>query len=124
MNYQFDTNYEKEQVQHLCSDESVALELDANKKRIMEAFAKYGIEILSTKAHISSTIALYEIVFAPVFSSMYSIGDDIYHCLSACGIKIVPSCGNGTACFYVLVKRPSKNNVNVINEINDESGGT
>lgn len=106
---------QKEQVQHLCSRESVASELDANKKRIMEAFAKYGIEILSTKAHIGSTIALYEIVFAQALPSIYSLGDEIYHCLSACGIKIIPSCGNGTASFYVLVPRPSKKDVNVIN---------
>ena len=115
---------QKKQVQHLCSEDSVVLELDANKKRIMEVFAKYGIEILSTKAHLSSTIALYEIVFAPAFSSKYSLGNEIYHSLSACGIKIVPSCGNGTACFYVIVPHPSKKNVNVINEINDESEGT
>lgn len=84
---------------------------DANKRRIKEVFGKFGIDISSVRTLIASTLALYEIVFVPDWRSlqMSSLEDEIYHSLSARGIRIVPSLrGNGTVGIYVIVPRLSK----------------
>ena len=80
---------QKEQIQYLYSEESAASELDANKRRIKEVFGKFGIEISSIKTLMSSTFALYEIVFTPDWRSlqMSSLENEIYHNLSAHGIR-------------------------------------
>ena len=100
----------EKQVQYHCSEKSVALELNAAKKRILEVFRNYGIGTRSVKAFLSSNIAMYEIAFAPDghFSKISSLENDIYHSLSALGIRTVPSIrGNATAVMNVIVPRSS-----------------
>lgn len=89
------------------SSEEVSLGADAVKKQIMEVFGKYGIDILRIKASMTPTIAMFEI-FCVSGENIHLVVNEIYHTLSAVGIRTVPLVrGKGTAVIYVLVPRPS-----------------
>ena len=74
-------------------------ELNANKNKIVETLANYGIEIVNIKATIGPTVTLYEIVPAPGvrISKIRNLEDDIALSLAALGIRIIaPIPGKGT----------------------------
>jgi len=74
-------------------------ELNANKNKIVDTLANYGIEITNIKATIGPTVTLYEIVPAPGvrISKIRNLEDDIALSLAALGIRIIaPIPGKGT----------------------------
>jgi len=74
-------------------------ELTANKNKIVDTLANYGIEIVEIKATIGPTVTLYEIVPAPGvrISKIRNLEDDIALSLAALGIRIIaPIPGKGT----------------------------
>jgi S-DNA-T family DNA segregation ATPase FtsK/SpoIIIE len=74
-------------------------ELEANKDRIVETLANYGVGIASIKATVGPTVTLYEIVpqAGNRISKIKSLEDDIALSLAALGIRIIaPIPGKGT----------------------------
>ena len=85
-----------------------AEELEANKDRIVETLANYGISIASIKATIGPTVTLYEIIpeAGVRISKIKSLEDDIALSLAALGIRIIaPMPGKGT----IGIEVPNKN---------------
>lgn len=74
-------------------------EQKANKERIVQVLANFGVEVASIKATVGPTITLYEITLAPgiKISKVRSLEDDIALSLAALGIRIIaPIPGKGT----------------------------
>ncbi len=84
-------------------------ELQANKDKIVETLANYGIKIDTIKATIGPTVTLYEIVPAPGIriSKIKSLENDIALSLAALGIRIIaPMPGKGTIGIEVPNQNP------------------
>ena len=84
-------------------------ELEANKNKIVETLANYGIQIDKIKATIGPTVTLYEIVPAAGvrISKIKNLEDDIALSLAALGIRIIaPIPGKGTIGIEVPNKKP------------------
>ncbi|MBR4391985.1 MAG: DNA translocase FtsK 4TM domain-containing protein [Bacteroidales bacterium] len=84
-------------------------ELEANKNKIVETLANYGIQIDKIKATIGPTVTLYEIVPAAGvrISRIKNLEDDIALSLAALGIRIIaPIPGKGTIGIEVPNKKP------------------
>ncbi|GAB4145064.1 MAG: DNA translocase FtsK [Bacteroidia bacterium] len=84
-------------------------ELTANKNRIVETLANYGIAIDKIKATIGPTVTLYEINPAAGvrISKIKNLEDDIALSLSALGIRIIaPIPGKGTIGIEVPNQNP------------------
>lgn len=84
-------------------------EQQANKTRIVETLANYGIPISKISATVGPTVTLYEIVPAEGvrISQIRRLEDDIALSLSALGIRIVaPIPGKGTVGIEVPNKEP------------------
>ncbi|ADX67472.1 MULTISPECIES: FtsK/SpoIIIE family DNA translocase [Weeksella] len=85
-------------------------ELDANKNKIVDTLANYGIGISQIKATIGPTVTLYEIVpeAGIRISKIKNLEDDIALSLSALGIRIIaPIPGRGTIGIEVPNSNPS-----------------
>ena len=84
-------------------------ELEANKNKIVETLANYGIAIDKIKATIGPTVTLYEIIPAPGvrISKIKNLEDDIALSLAALGIRIIaPIPGKGTIGIEVPNSKP------------------
>lgn len=84
-------------------------ELQANKEKIVETLANYGIKIDTIKATIGPTVTLYEIVPAPGIriSKIKNLENDIALSLAALGIRIIaPMPGKGTIGIEVPNQNP------------------
>ena len=84
-------------------------ELEANKNKIVETLANYGIAIDKIKATIGPTVTLYEIVPAAGIriSKIKNLEDDIALSLAALGIRIIaPIPGKGTIGIEVPNSKP------------------
>jgi S-DNA-T family DNA segregation ATPase FtsK/SpoIIIE len=84
-------------------------ELQANKNKIVETLANYGIAIEKIKATIGPTVTLYEIVPAAGIriSKIKNLEDDIALSLAALGIRIIaPIPGKGTIGIEVPNSKP------------------
>ena len=84
-------------------------ELNANKNKIVETLANYGIAIDKIKATIGPTVTLYEIVPAAGvrISKIKNLEDDIALSLAALGIRIIaPIPGKGTIGIEVPNSKP------------------
>ncbi len=85
-------------------------ELEANKNKIVDTLANYGIGISQIKATIGPTVTLYEIVpeAGVRISKIKNLEDDIALSLSALGIRIIaPIPGRGTIGIEVPNSNPS-----------------
>lgn len=74
-------------------------EQKANRDRIVQVLANFGVVVDSIKATVGPTITLYEITLAPgiKISKVRSLEDDIALSLAALGIRIIaPIPGKGT----------------------------
>ena len=84
-------------------------ELQANKNKIVDTLANYGIAIEKIKATIGPTVTLYEIVPAAGIriSKIKNLEDDIALSLAALGIRIIaPIPGKGTIGIEVPNSKP------------------
>ena len=84
-------------------------ELQANKNKIVDTLANYGIAIDKIKATIGPTVTLYEIVPAAGIriSKIKNLEDDIALSLAALGIRIIaPIPGKGTIGIEVPNSKP------------------
>ena len=84
-------------------------ELNANKNKIVETLANYGIAIDKIKATIGPTVTLYEIVPAAGIriSKIKNLEDDIALSLAALGTRIIaPIPGKGTIGIEVPNSKP------------------
>ena len=82
----------------------------ANKKRIVDVLASFGVQIKSIRATVGPTITLYEITPAEGvrISRIRGLEDDIALSLSALGIRIIaPIPGKGAIGIEVPNKKPS-----------------
>ncbi len=84
-------------------------EQQANKKRILQVLANFGVEITNIKATIGPTVTLYEVTPAPGvrIAKIRNLDDDIALSLSALGIRIIaPIPGKGTIGIEVPNAKP------------------
>ena len=80
-----------------------------NKKRILQAFRNFGIEIISISATVGPTVTLYEIVPKEgiKIAKIVSLENDIMMSIAAKGIRIIaPMPGKGTVGIEVPNKKP------------------
>ncbi len=84
-------------------------EQQANKKRILQVLANFGVDITNIKATIGPAITLYEVTPAPGvrIAKIRNLEDDIALSLSALGIRIIaPIPGKGTIGIEVPNAKP------------------
>lgn len=84
-------------------------EQQENKRRIIQAFKNFGIEIVSISATVGPTVTLYEIVpkEGVKIARITSLESDIMMSIAAKGIRIIaPMPGKGTVGIEVPNKKP------------------
>jgi S-DNA-T family DNA segregation ATPase FtsK/SpoIIIE len=100
-------NYQSSRSQ--LSREDLLIELEANKKKIIETLGHYDIEIEKIKATVGPTVTLFEIVpkAGVRISKIKNLEDDIALSLAALGIRIIaPIPGKGTIGIEVPNQNP------------------